>query len=429
MDPDRTRFVFDLKRKLRRSHSEDLLTNATHVGGYSAAAALILFVMHIVLGRMLGPAQYSAYGVYLSILLTVLIAFSSIHLVITRFINYHDTRHQYEQITYIIKKSMKWMFALGFVFFLVTLVFAQSISDFFFIAEATPTVLFGFVVWFTILIPVFEGAFKGLNVYTPLGKMRLIEAVARIIISTFLVYAGFGVAGAIFGLGLGTVIALALSYSHILKGQTKKAIKPNIEHIRRYALPVTLTMVSFALLLNLDILVAKHVFDVTQAGVFTAASIIAKAPVFLALVVIGILYPKVTRLHAHGKSSSQLLQHAVLILSVLMALLTLIFLFFSDFFFSGLFGSAYTIGGILGFYVFAMSAAALALVLITYLLAVSKDSVSFAMPLFVVALAGLLTIFNSSVFQIMIVVMLIMTALCAYAIYMSREVLDFDYFL
>lgn len=429
MDPDRRSFVYGLRKNLRKSHGEDLLTSAAHVGGYSVAAALLLLATHILMGRMLGPENYAAYGTYLSILLTVLIAFSSIHFIITRFISYHDTRYQYEQITYLIKRSMKVLFFVGFIFFGVFAIFSREISAFFRISQVTPTVILGFILWVTILTPVFEGAFKGLNSIKPLGRMRFLEAFIRIILAVLLVSAGFGLSGALFALALGTVLALAFSYRHILKAQTKKVIKPNLVHLRRYALPVTITMVSFALLINLDIILAKHFFVPADAGVFAAASILAKTPLFIALVLVGLLYPKVTRLHAHGKHSAQLLQHTLLVQVILMALLTIVFIFFGQPIFSALFGTAYSIGVILGFYVFAMGAASLAFILITYLLAVSKEAVSFAMPLFVVILTGLLFAFHSSMFEMMLIVMLVMTALCAYAVYMSREIVEFDYFL
>ena len=429
MDPDRTRFVYDLRKRLRKGHGEDVLAGSAKTSTYSALAVLSMLILHIVLTRFLSPSEYAVYGTYISILLTFLIAFGSIYYVIAHFISYHDARLQYEQITYLLKHSMKWMFALGFVFFVLFAVFSTQISDFFQIPEPTSTVLLGFVVWFTILTPVFEGAFKGLQIPGPLGRMRLIEAVSRLAFCLLFVWVGFGVSGVILGLGLGTVVALAASYVFILRGQTRKAVRPNLTRIRKYALPIVLTMTSFALLLNLDIIVAKHVFLPSEAGVFAAVSLLAKTPVFLSVLVSALMFAKVARLHVNGKSGSRLLQYAVILVGSVSVVLTLAFLFFSHPILEFVFGTQYALGPIVGFYVFAMGMAALALLLLSYSLAVSKHAASFALPLFVIALLALLALLHNSTVQIMLVVMFVMTLLAAYSIYMTRETLEFDYFI
>lgn len=429
MDPDRVSMVYDVRRKLRRGDNEDILNQFLTLGGYSAAAALLTFALHLAMARLLGPVRYAAYGTYAAILFTVFFCFMSLHLIITRFISYHRSRYQYEQINWIVSTMLQTLFVSGFFVFLIVLALSGRISSFFHLEGIAPTVMLGFVLWFTMLVPVFEGAFKGMEDFRSIGQFRLIEAALRFVVALLLVLFGFSVAGALFGLGIGTFVALMITYRYLYKLQKLKSVQPDLIQMRRFAIPVALTMVSIALLLNLDIILVKHYFAPVEAGVFAAASLIAKVPFLIAMVFVGVMFPKVTQLHADGKNSVPVLRHALQFVVPTVAIFTVISLFLAGPLFRVLFGNAYSMGPVLGFYVFGMGCLAITVLVAVYLLAVREDSIAFMLPLFVILLLGLLVLMHASMLQVMVVVMLVMAIVLAVTLYQAREILEFDYFL
>lgn len=429
MDPDRVSVLYDIKRKLRKGHSEDIFKQFLTLGGHSALAAIITFAIHIAMARLLGEANYASYATYVAIMFSVFFMLSSIHLIITRFVSYHRSRFQYEQINYIITVALRWMFLAGIVVFILILPFADNISGFFGLQGIANTVMLGFVLWFTMMVPAFEGAFKGLGEFHALGRMRVTEAVFRLVIVLALVLLGFGVAGALFGLGLGTLGALLVSYKKLRKIQKLKMVKPNLSSIRRFMVPVLICMISISILLNLDLILVKHFFPASEAGIFAAASLLAKVPFLVAMVFVSVMFPKVTQLHADGKATSGVLLHALHVVTPLAAVFTLAAFFFSEQLLTLIFGPGYAIGAVLGFYAFGMGALSLSVLLTTYLLAIRRDSISLFLPLFVIVYGALLAWLHTSITQIIIAVMLVNTALLAYIVYAAREQLDFDYFI
>ena len=429
MDPDRVSVVYDIRRKLRKGFSEDVFSQFVTLGSYSGAAALLIFLLHVTMARLLGPEDYAGYGAYVAVLFTALFCLTSIHLVVSRFIAYHRSRFQYEQINYIITRALKIVFPAGFIVFGITSLLADSISLFFNMHSIAPTIMLGFVLWFTMMVPVFEGAFKGLEDYHHLGIFRITESSTRFVAVLVLVLMGFGVSGAIFGLGLGTFIALALTYHHIHKIMKLKMMKPDAGQIRKFSIPVVVTMVSLALLLNMDIILVKHWFPAAEAGVFAAASLIAKIPFFISMVFVGVMFPKITYLHADGKNSVPVLKHGLQVVVPVVAVFTLLSFFFTKPFLRAIFGPEYVIGSSLGFYVFGMGLLAITTVLLIYLLGVQRDRMTKFLPFFVLGLWALLLALHGSILEIMIVVMFVMSALAAFAVYQSRDVIEFDYFL
>lgn len=429
MDPDRSSAFYGVKRHLRKGRSEDIFAQFFRISAYNAVAAGLLIILHVVMARLLGPVDYSEYGVFIAIIFTFFVAATSIQLIITRFVSYHQTRYQSEQVNYLVRSALKWTFFFGFFLFVLTIIFSQQISEFFNIQEVMATVIVGFVLWFTVMQPVFEGAFRGLEEFSILGRMRVVEAFLRVLLAIGLVLAGFSVAGAVFGLGLGTFIALMLTYKYIYRMKHLKSVSPNFRSVRRYAVPVIIAMCSFALLMNIDIILVKYFFSSQEAGVFAAASFFAKIPVFISLVFVGVLFPRVTKMHADGKNSVPVLKNALMSISVVMGVFTLLSFFFAQNILGLIFGSEYVIGPILGFYVFGMSCLALSMILIIYLLAVRRDRVAFALPLACVAFIFLLVLFHASFMQVIIVSMLVLSIVLAYSLYAARDILEFDYFL
>jgi O-antigen/teichoic acid export membrane protein len=413
---------------MRRGHSEELLAQAGTLGSYSAAAAALLFGLHLVLARMLGPSDYAAYGTYLAIVFTVFFCLTSVHLLVTHLISYHRTRHQHEEIAYIVQKALTILFGIGLIVFCLIALFSKPISEFFHLPGIAATVLLGFIVWFTMLVPVLEGSLKGHGDFSSLGRFRLMEATIRTLLAIGFVVLGLSVEGALLGIGLGTFIALALNYNHLWVFKRLKPSKPDMRRVRRTALPLLLAMGSLGLLLNLDIILVKHFFSADQAGVFAAASIIAKTPFLVAFVLVGAVFPKATQLSADGKSSSLVLRRALQIQAPLVAITTLAALVLYGPLFRMLFGPGYEFGPLLGFYVFAMGALSLVLLITAYMLAIGKPAIAYRLPVAALALLGLLLLFNESILQIVLSVLVVCSALVAFTVYSVRDNIDFDHF-
>jgi O-antigen/teichoic acid export membrane protein len=416
------------------SQSSDLLQNVLVTGGYSLAAILFLFLFHLLLARYLGPDLYSVIGTFSSILLTVILMASSIYYVITRFITYHHTRYQYEQINYLVREGLKLFFALGFLIFLILFIFSEQIARFLNIPNPAPVVVFGFAVWLQLLVPVYEGAFKGLENLHAMGRMRLVEAISRWLIALlfayFLAFQGsdvYKVTAMVFALGFGTFIALTYSYVYLKKLQLLDAVRPNMQEIWDYARPAAITTISIALLLNLDVILVKHFYSPEQAGVYAAASLLSKIPFLFSWVFSSVIFPRVTALYVNGRPSGHLLRISLKWMSGIMILSTFVMLFFANSIFSAVFGSQYKSVGYLGLYAFAMGLLAIVNVLTVYQLALKRFTLAKIIPWFLGAEVVLFYFFHQSIFEIVFVVVFVTSLLVASTLYALRGELHLEY--
>jgi O-antigen/teichoic acid export membrane protein len=423
-DPERRSAIRDA-REAFTTHRESV-ESASIFFSYSALSLLFLFLFHLLMARYLGPQEYAAVGTFMSVLVTAILVSSTSYFVITRFVAYHHSRAQYEEINYLVTSSLKYLFAAGFLVFLVFFVFSDRIAAFFNLDDIRPVVALGFAVWLQLLVPVYEAAFKGLDDLHAMGRMRVIENAARWAIGLLFAYVALGLTAMTLALGLGTFVALAFAYGDIRALQSRQLVRPNMTEIWAYARPAILMAASVAILLNLDLILVKHWFPPEEAGVYAVASFLAKIPFLISWVIGSVIFPRVTRAHIDGLRTTHLLRRALTWLLVVVLVSTAFVTLFADRIIAALFGSGTGFGLTITVYAFAMGLLAIVNLLSIYQLGLKRFTLARITPWFVPLLLVLLLLFHDSLLQVVAATTLTTTLLVAVAVYVLRDELELE---
>ncbi|HYM57180.1 MAG TPA: oligosaccharide flippase family protein [Solirubrobacteraceae bacterium] len=157
------------------------------------------------------------------------------------------------------------------------------------------------VLW--LLLSLQRGLLQAARSYRAVGLSIAFEALGRLAVSLAFVWAGLGVTGAYLGtlasLGL-TALALELLLRRRLGPPEPGARQHPLRALARdAALPIAaLTVV--AALQNVDVIMAKHALNEHAAGVYAAATVAAKAVVWIAVGLGFWVLPEATRRAAAG---------------------------------------------------------------------------------------------------------------------------------
>ncbi len=423
-DPERRSAVRDA-REVFMTHRETV-ESAGVFFSYSGLSLLFLFLFHLLMARYLGAQQYSVVGTFMSILMTAILVSSTIYFVITRFVAYHHSRAQYEEINYLVTTSLKYFFAAGFLVFLIFMIFSEQIAVFFNLDDIRPVVALGFAVWLQLLVPVYEAAFKGLEDMHAMGRMRVIENASRWVIGLLFAYATFSLTAMTLALGLGTFVALALAYTHIRALQSRQVVRPNMHEIWAYARPAVLMTAAVAILLNLDIILVKHWFPADEAGTYAIVSFLAKIPFLISWMIGTVIFPRVTRAHVDGLNTSHLLRTSLKWLAGFVLASTLFVTVFANKILSAVFDTTYSFGIYIGVYAFAMGLLAIVNLLTIYQLGLKRFTLSRIIPWFVLLDLILLWQFHSTIFQVVVSTILVTSLLVAITLYVLRDELHLE---
>lgn len=286
-----------------RREEPSQLTRDRPAGGIlflMAAQAFLLgsgYLVHIALGRILGPAGYGVYGVILSLVgVFNLLLSAGIPQAISKFVS-----AQVDRAGAIYRRGIALQTGLALtvasLYFLAAPLLSSVLRD----PSLVPYLQFS-----ALIIPVYALYQAHLGVFNGLGQFRrqsvLIASYSTIKVASALsLVFVLGIYGALSGFILGALIIVIISL--------RIAPRPRInypslraEALLRFAAPYALLAVAINLLMSVDLFMVKALMvDNAQAGYYTVSTTLARIP-YLVLAAVGfVMLPTVSEAVARGE--------------------------------------------------------------------------------------------------------------------------------
>lgn len=216
------------------------------------------------------------------------------------------------------------------------------------------------------LLSVQRGLLQAARAYRAVGLSIVLEGVGRIAAAVALVAAGAGVTGAYLGT-FGAFACAVLALQLVLRRRlgppaTGTPAHPLRRLARNGAFPI-LGLVLVAALQNVDVIMARHALDEDSAGVYAAATVAAKALVWVAVGIGMWVLPEATRRAAEGHDPRPVLGRALAVIAILAVPALAVFAVVPGFLLETAFGAEYRRGES----VLLALGAAFALLAVTYL--------------------------------------------------------------
>lgn len=307
------------------------------VGGNMAANA-INYLYHLVMGRVLGPADYGVLASLYSILYLAGIIPISTSVSIVKFVSSAKENQLYS----IYRAIKSFVFRLAITISILFLVLSPLVAHFLRIENVGSVALIAPIIFLTLVTLVNQASSQGLLRFSGTVIPTLISSSIKFGLGVLLVLAGWSVFGAVFGIVLGMGLAYLYSAWFIAKVLVKgKVGKYNLKPFLTYALPVLFQALAFTSIFSTDVLLVKHFFDPFAAGIYGALSTLGKIIFFATSPVTATMFPIVSKRKSVGESYHKVFFLAVVIVLSVSAAITLFYFLFPTFAIRALYGSAY----------------------------------------------------------------------------------------
>ncbi|MCG2675606.1 oligosaccharide flippase family protein [bacterium] len=324
---------------------------ATFIFIASTLSNIGAYFFHAYMGRRLFPADYGILCSLLALLMMVSVPAGTIQTVITKYVSHFKAHNQQGKVRFLFFHSLKRISLYGGIGFLIFLAFSGQIARFQQIPSRLPVVILGFILLFSVVAPAVSGIVQGLQRFNYLGWGMIGGTFLRLISGIILVIVGFGVNGAlgasIIGMLSGLFI-LCLPLRSLLQEKTNERVADSrgpaphqrclstssltrgveFKEIYRYSAPVTLALLYFVILTNVDVVLVKHFFSPLEAGNYSAAATVGRIILYFPMSIVIVMFPKAAELYAQRKDSSLILKKSLLYVSLLAGGATLIFFLF-----------------------------------------------------------------------------------------------------
>jgi len=358
------------------------------------------YLYNLILGRILGPAQFADAAVLITFLLVLSFVAMTFQLITAKF----SVLFENEIFKQFISTVYKQAFLAGIVLGALIIVFASQLQDIFNTSSSNMFVVFGCGVPLYFLMSVNRGTYQGKKAYKSLSITYQGEMISRLLITLALIL--------IFNIQSSVVIAVGIllsfvfglfpfKFKHISLTKTLKLDKTYSKQIKRFFLLTAFYELTQIIINNSDILLVKHYFDAYEAGLYASLALIGRIVYFIAWMFVMLLLPAVVQLQKEGKETAFVLFKYVGYIAVVSGIIVTGCLIFPELIIKILFGEQYiSMAPLLWKYAIATSMFAISNIFAYYYLSLDKYVAVIISGVFGVLQMLLVVLFHDSLDQV-----------------------------
>ncbi len=302
------------------THLRARLGRATTVMiGLTLLASITNYGSNVIFSRLLSPSSYGD--------LTALIAFSVIaavptaaaQTIVAERIAVLQANGEHDQAGYLIRHAMAHVMTIALTLGLVYTACIPLIKPALGLQAIGPAIALTPLLVLSFVVPVAFGVLQGMERFVALGALLLVAAISRIAIGVPWTLAGGGAGGPLFGQAIGCLVAIgavALLLRGYLPRRGSGAARAGLRRRPdRRTMAAGGVFIAFALISNLDVLLAKILLSAHAAGEYAALVTIEKIVIFLPGAVAVVMVPNAAKArHADG-SATRVLRIAALLVT------------------------------------------------------------------------------------------------------------------
>ena len=271
------------------------------VAGAGLAAAMTIGYI-VIVGRLVGPAEYTDFSAARSAISFVGLTVSPLTPTISRLTAAYRSRGVGGAVRALRAASLRRISIAAGAMALAGVLASFALAGALQFRTATPLVLAFVAVFLYAIISVDRGVVQGLLLFRAYNFNVVTEAAARLAIAVILLSIAPTAAGALVGYAAALAIAELMLARRLRRESAENATAPvDWPEVQRVAVPVVLLMIAIAIFQNSDMIAVKRWFAPAEAGGYGAATAIARGigVVFVPFYVVA--GPLLTSLHEAGK--------------------------------------------------------------------------------------------------------------------------------
>ncbi|WP_452230710.1 oligosaccharide flippase family protein [Lacinutrix sp. MEBiC02404] len=264
------------------------------------------YLYNLILGRVLGPAQFADAAVLITFLLVLSFVAMTFQLVTAKFsvVFENDTFKNF--VSNIYKNATLVGLGLG----ALIIVFANQLQDLFNTSSSSMFTIFGIGVPLYFLMSVNRGVFQGKKEFKSLSITYQAEMLSRLIITLALIFLFDIQSSVVIAIGILISFGFGLVPFKFKNLNYKKTIaipESQSKQVRSFFIITAFYEFTQIIINNSDILLVKHYFDAYDAGLYASLALIGRIVYFVAWMFVMLLLPTVVQLKKEGKETAPIL--------------------------------------------------------------------------------------------------------------------------
>ncbi|MUU78720.1 oligosaccharide flippase family protein [Winogradskyella endarachnes] len=261
------------------------------------------YLYNLILGRVLGPAQFADAAVLITFLLVLSFAAMTFQLVTAKF----SVLFENDIFDSFVSKIYKNSLLVGGIMGILIIAFASQLQSLFNTSSSNMFVVFGFGVPLYFIMSVNRGVFQGKKAFKSLSITYQSEMLSRLFITLGLILLFNIQSSVVISVGILASFVFGLFPFKFPKLISKKALVLSETHskeIKTFFIITAFYELTQIIINNSDILLVKHYFEPYDAGLYASLALIGRIVYFIAWMFVMLLLPTVVQLKKDGKETA-----------------------------------------------------------------------------------------------------------------------------
>lgn len=289
--------------------------------GASAMVVLTLvaggtnYASNLIFSRVLEPASYGDLTALLALLVIITVPTGAAQTVVAERVAVHLAAGKLWHVRYLVRHALAHVTVVAAIVGALYVLSIPLLVDALDLQAGGPAIALAPLIVLAFLLPVALGTLQGMDRYLAYGSMLLAIAVSRIAFGVpWASTANGGSGGAIAGQALGVLVVLVGAAWILRRDVLPRGTGAAAAGLRRKpdvrAVSASLAFVAFAVITNLDVLLAKLFMSSEDVGLYAALATIGKMILFLPGAIAVVLVPNAARARHSPRESARVLRIA-----------------------------------------------------------------------------------------------------------------------
>lgn len=330
-----------MREKLRLIASDKFLKNNFIFFCGSLIVAVLNYLYHPVLGRMMSVEEFGEVQTLISLFMQLAVITGVFRIITINIVSNQKTKEEARETILTLQKLA--LYVILSVSGLI-IVFSPYLKTFFQFNSFYPFIALSIILLLGLFMTFREAILQGAHNFKALSVSQIIISSGRLTFAAILVYFGWSSFGAITGIIIAQIIALtyvAAKTRHLFNFSGKGVrIDGRIKKELKYGLLILSVTLCTAFLYTADIMIVKHYFPSDIAGGYSGISIIARIIFFITGSTVGVLLPSI-KMEDKNKENGKTLKKALFVVIILGGAALLVFALFPEFVINLLIGERY----------------------------------------------------------------------------------------
>ena len=293
------------------SGSAIMLASSVFVGGMN-------LIYNFAVAHKLGAGQFGHASVIYTLLMLLSSVTLSFQLVCSKYVARSSSVAERVAIYRLLHR---WAWAAGIAVGLAIVLVSGTVTRYLNLPTTDFVLILAAGIVFYVPLGVRRGFMQGTYDFIPLATNFALEVIVKLIGAVVLMSSGYSVEGVVGAISTSVIVAyfVGIPRKHHLPGNVPQT---NLRAGLGEGVQAITFFVGQVIINNLDIVLVKHFFDASQAGVYAAIALVGRVVYMLSWSVVSSMFPFSAGIRREGRSSRTVLTTALAMVALISAIFT-----------------------------------------------------------------------------------------------------------